>query len=101
LVLEDSDGTVVTRTPLIVHEDGSLTYAGDVPQGQSVSLSFGNREAILRESRSMHGYESDVLLLFSCVGRRAFLGRSYMDKSLTPFTDTPNSGFYTYGEVLN
>ncbi|MBP7062805.1 FIST N-terminal domain-containing protein [Ferrovibrio sp.] len=102
----------LVRTVLKVDEaNGSMTFAGDVPQGWSGQLMRGNfnqlvagaEQAALAASQRAAGIEGDRLaLLISCIGRKLLMGQRVVDeaeevKAILP--DMPLIGFYSYGEI--
>ena len=101
LLLQAEGGMQLARTPLEVHEDGSFTFAGSVPEGQFVKLSFGNRTRLIDQSIYETPKASGSSFIYSCMGRRAFLGAEEIEHTLLPFSQHANCGFFTLGEILN
>jgi len=108
LLLKRPDGSEVHRTFLSVDFDtGSLTFAGDVPQGSRVrfSSSFGY-EIIeksveqLQEFHSLHP-EADLVLIFSCTARHQVAGPMVNDEiaAAMELWNAPFIGLFTYGEI--
>lgn len=99
------------RTLLAIdRESGSLTFAGDVPEGTTVRLMHANYEQLVTgagnaaaECIADGGGDCDFAFLISCVGRKLLLG-SNTDLEIeavveTLGSDVPCSGFYSYGEI--
>ncbi len=111
-VRTEGSSTPVVRTILAVCEkDGSLTFAGDVPQGSHARLmkanfnrlidgAHGAADACRRNTLSRH---PDLAILISCVGRKLVLKQRVEEEVeavrdvLGP--DTALTGFYSYGEI--
>ncbi len=104
------DGHLV-RTILGMDEEAqSLTFAGDVPQGQRVQLMQANFDRLVDGAEdaaasalqmSLEG--ADLVVAISCVGRRLVLGERTEDEleaTLHVLPDgTQQVGFYSYGEI--
>lgn len=104
------------RAALAVDEtDGSVTFAGDVPQGSIVRLTEvvpeglleGTQESIRRAAGNWRGGRPAMALFFGCVARKWILGsraeeeaevlRRTMAELHLAATDL--AGFYAYGEI--
>lgn len=107
LVLE-KDGVSVGRAVLSKHDDGSLTFAGNIKEGEFVRFGIGNIEMILRDNdyniRTMQErlkYKTEAIFIYSCSGRRRFMNK-YMENELEVLTTLGDvSGFFTYGEFFH
>ena len=83
LLLEDpSGGDGLVRTVLAVDEAaGSMTFAGDVPQGAQARLMKANFDLLVdgacgsasASSRRLDGSRAELAILISCVGRKLVL----------------------------
>lgn len=105
----DKDELVV-RTILAVNQDeGSMTFAGDIPQGARVRFMRANFDKITAAAAdaAMQTLTSDALpqlaLLVSCVGRKLIL-QSRTDDEVEAVDEifggkTLLTGFYSYGEI--
>ncbi len=109
LQLELPDEGTVTRTILGVDEsEGSMTFAGDIPEGLVTQI-MNSTEADLIESAGQAGREAAIAsgtqfaLLVSCVGRRLLLkdrSREEVAKVREALGEkVPTHGFYSYGEL--
>jgi hypothetical protein len=102
----------VVRTILGVDEEkGSLTFAGDVPQGHQARLMKANVDRLIdgatgaaNRSHEVVGSSSpELAVLISCVGRRLVLGQRIEEevesvrRVLGP--GATQLGFYSYGEI--
>jgi len=106
------DDTVLVRTVLGVNDDaGSMTFAGDIPEGSMITLMRANFDRIIEASgdsalhaRSTQGGEAPSLCLaISCVGRRLVLGERAEEELEACMEILPPGsrqvGFYSYGEI--
>ncbi len=111
LTLEDGISSVV-RTILSVNEaNGSMVFAGDIPQGSNVRLmkaSFdrlidGASDAAEMSSMSLRDSNPDLAILISCVGRKLVL-KQRVEEELEAIRTVLGpqavmTGFYSYGEI--
>ena len=102
----------LVRTILAIDEnEGSLVFAGDVPEGSYARLMKANVERLIdgahgaaNSSYEAVGSESpDLAILISCVGRKLVL-RQRVEEELDSVREvlgagTTLSGFYSYGEI--
>jgi hypothetical protein len=102
----------VTRTILSVDEgSGSMTFAGDVPEGSRVRLMKANHDKLVDGAEGAasacgapsEGRDSSFALLVSCVGRKLVLGQR-VEEEVEAVADvlgaqTMLTGFYSYGEL--
>lgn len=98
------------RNLLSVEDDGSLVFQGSVPEGSSIRLMIGTKEACLdatqraleEAKRGLRGLQSKLVLVFDSVSRYTLLGRrakQELEIIQAGFgSDTPVVGLYTYGE---
>jgi hypothetical protein len=91
-------------------EDGSITFAGEVPEGAMVSLTCGDTASILEASQKaaqlaladLGGRSPAVIFCYSCMARKIVLGRRTLEEierirtAIGP--EVPILGFYSYGE---
>jgi diguanylate cyclase (GGDEF)-like protein len=102
------EGVSTGRAVLYKHDDGSLTFAGNIEEGEIVRFGLGNAEVILRSGnyhlrsileKSMH--QPETFFIYSCMARRRFIGH-YIEKEIQPYAKTaPTAGFFTYGEFYH
>lgn len=110
-VWSSDGGEPMVRTILGVDEaNGSMTFAGDVPEGHFCRLMKTSIDALVegasdaaRRSVSVSGSESATLaLLISCVGRKLIL-RNRVDEEVDVIADELSNAaitsFYSYGEI--
>jgi hypothetical protein len=108
----DEDSDTIVRTVLAVDDDkGSMTFAGDIPEGCYVRLMKANFDKLIdganlaAEHTQVKGAsEGDRLaVLISCVGRKLILGQR-IDEEVEAVQavlggGSTISGFYSYGEI--
>lgn len=112
LSLIGADGRRLVRTILAVDDAaGSLTFAGDIPQGAQVQLMKANFDRLIdgasqasdEAHRAVERKRPALALLISCVGRRLVL-KQRIEEELDAVQETigagvPLCGFYSYGEI--
>jgi hypothetical protein len=104
----------LVRTVLAVDETaGTMTFAGDIPQGSTAQLMRANFDRIIaaagessvqaRPQEVRQGNSPTLSIAISCVGRRLILGERIEEELeaahdvLSP--DDHQIGFYSYGEL--
>lgn len=105
-----SDAKLRVRTVLAIDEAaGSMTFAGDIPEGWLAQLMRANSDRLITgaaESAAMapRGAAGDTLAVaISCVGRRLVLGERAEEETEAGLNALPEGarqiGFYSYGEI--
>jgi hypothetical protein len=103
----------IVRTVLAVdREAGSMTFAGDVPEGWTAQLMRGSFDRLAAGAASaakqaavgMQDSNGDqVAVLVSCIGRRLLMGQQTTDEVEAAGQELgsgmPRIGFYSYGEI--
>lgn len=108
-LLSNAADSGVVRSLLAVREDeGSMVFAGDIPEGSLVRLMKANFDrlvdgAIAAAEAGMGSEPPDFALLVSCVGRRVVM-RQRIEEELEGVHEVlgrgvPSAGFYSYGEI--
>ena len=111
LLLKNSE-TALVRTVLSVNEaDGSMVFAGDLPQGEYVRLMKANFDRLIDGANgaaemskiSLRDSNPDLAILISCVGRKLVL-KQRVEEELEIIREVIGShasmtGFYSYGEI--
>ena len=104
--------TSLVRTVLSVNEvDGSMVFAGDIPQGEYVRLMKANFDRLIDGANdaaemskiSLENSDPDLAILISCVGRKLVL-KQRVEEELEIIREvigarTTMAGFYSYGEI--
>ncbi len=114
LHLEGKDGVdvEVVRTLLATNEkDQSMTFAGDLPEGNKVSLMKANFDRLIdgaanaatMSTESLANSSPEIAILISCVGRKLVLKDRIEEETEAVKErlggDTIITGFYSYGEI--
>jgi hypothetical protein len=110
-VLDDPNYNVVLRASVSINEkDGSIRFAGEIPEGAMVRLTCGDLKCTLEAAGRAAGmalldlgnYSPAIVFFFSCMARRTLLGRRTEEEvekvRLVAGPDVPILGFYSYGE---
>ena len=112
VISEKEGGDGLVRTILNIDEnDQSMTFAGNIPEGNSAQLMRANFDRLI-DGASNAANQSTILgqnqspelaLLVSCVGRRLVLGQRIEDEleevGDVLGDDCTTAGFYSYGEI--
>lgn len=113
LSLRTSEGeTGVVRTILSINEeDQSMTFAGDVPEGDYARLMKANFDRLIDGAtgaakichEAIGSSSPDLAILISCVGRKMVL-KQRIEEEVEGVRDilgyrTVLTGFYSYGEI--
>jgi hypothetical protein len=108
LQLQRENKHPVMRTPMWANiNDGSIVFAGSLPQGSKVKLSLlPGFEVIDATKIEFLKYqkiqpEVDALLVFSCAGRQISLGPYVSEEvdGIKKIWNAPLVGFFCYGEI--
>ncbi len=105
------DAEPVVRTILSIDEnDGSMVFAGEMPEGAYVNLMKANFDRLIdaaataaEQTLQNPDKKPDLAILVSCVGRRLALGQR-IDEEIEAAKEifgehTFMTGFYSYGEI--
>jgi len=102
----------VLRAPMALDEaDGSVTFAGEIPEGSTICLCTGgmsdnllnaSAEAARRAVDALSGTFPSMIFFYSCMARKIILGPLAGEETQRVSTAVgrgiPVIGFYTYGE---
>jgi hypothetical protein len=103
--------TELVRTILSIDEkEGSMTFAGDIPQSQKGRFMMANFDRIVDgaghaalKAKEVGDAEPEFVLMISCVGRKLVLGQRIEDEVEAVIEvlgkDAVYSGFYSNGEL--
>jgi hypothetical protein len=107
-ILNDNDEPLVRTILSINEEDGSMVFAGNMPEGVTIRFMRSNLDQLINRAEEASKRvtdcvdDPDLLLVMNCVGRKIILGQrrgeeiEALSKSLKG--NTILAGFYTYGE---
>jgi anti-sigma regulatory factor (Ser/Thr protein kinase) len=105
-LIAQRNGLPVARAVIQKHKDGSLSFAGNLYEGDVVKLGFGNVELIMNNPveslfNSCNIKDTQTFFIYSCMARRRYMP-SMVDIEIKPFSViAPTSGFFTYGEFYH
>jgi hypothetical protein len=104
LLIERNDVNIA-RAVIAKHSDNSLSFAGNLSQGDQVRLGFGNAEMIMNESintfKHIYEHEIESFFIYSCMARRRYMP-GFVEMEIKPFAKTATTcGFFTYGEFFH
>jgi hypothetical protein len=112
LCILGNDGSQLVRTILGIDESkGSMTFAGDIPQGANVQFMMSNFDRLIdgatlaaEDNLARLGkYDAQLVLMVSCVGRKLVLAQRIeeeVEAVYELFGDRPvYFGFYSNGEL--
>ena len=103
-LISKRNGIEVARAVLSKHDDGSLSFAGNLHQGDKVQFGYGDPLEILERSddifNELKEKPSEVIFIYSCMARRHFMSDLIEQETLPLHHIAPSSGFFTYGEFF-
>ena len=111
LAVFNDDGSFYLRAAMVCNEeDGTILFAGDIPEGATVQLSHASRDAIVEATRAVAGKTASMYpgarptaaITFTCASRKQILGsRTKEEYQILQqnFPDLQLAGFYGYGEI--
>ncbi len=92
----------IARAVLAKNSDGSLTFAGNIKEGETVRIGFGNVEKILKDSyktlEKLNNKPVESIFIYSCMARRRFMPKSITVEIEPLQRVAPTAGFFSYGE---
>ncbi|MGD0826478.1 MAG: FIST N-terminal domain-containing protein [Desulfobaccales bacterium] len=101
---------LLRATMSVNREDGSISFAGEIPEGAMVRMTCGDTDAILEATgravelaqEDLGGRSPVMAFFYSCMARRIVLGRRTKEEiehiRQKVGREIPILGFYTYGE---
>ncbi|WP_428738099.1 HD domain-containing phosphohydrolase [Sulfurimonas sp.] len=105
LVFKSGDIDVARALVAVDYENGSITFAGKIPEGTKVRFGFVDIDTI--ENKNIHYLKqnnsttNEVTFVYACAARRQVLG-GFIDKEIHTLSSIgPTSGFITYGEFFH
>lgn len=107
LIIQKDDVTL-GRAVIAKHDDGSLTFAGNIDEYEIVRFGVGDIDSILNNaSYFAHSFleksqcRVEAVFIYSCMARRRFLDK-YAHREIESITQLgATSGFFTYGQFFH
>jgi hypothetical protein len=105
LIKIDNHGVNVARAVLGKSDEGTLQFAGNLSNGETVQIGVGDLDTILNQSKdNLLKYINksvETTFIYSCMARRRFLYNS-VNLEVRPFNSiSRNVGFFTDGEFFS
>ncbi len=105
LIFNDGNTSVARGLVTFNKEIGSITFAGNIPQGVEVKFGFGDIEHIRKKNThrllEKYKYTQESMFVYTCAGRCHMLGEFVNDEITTLNSLAPTTGFVTYGEFFH
>ncbi len=108
--LPNGEGSVVRTVLSVDHDEQSMTFAGDIPQGARARFMMANFDRLIDgaqgaadQSAALMDGDAELAILISCVGRKLVLDQR-VEEEVEGVRDALGDrpalcGFYSYGEV--
>ncbi len=98
-------GIHIARAVIARHPDNSLTFAGNLREGDRVRLGFGNANLIMHPSheasRGFYHDNIETFFIYVCMARRRYMP-GFVETEIQPFAEAATTaGFFTYGEFYH
>lgn len=98
-------GVDIARSMISLSDDDGIIYAGEVPEGKEVRFGVGSPSMLRESAHESYNLASsnpiEGMFIYSCIARKAFLGKA-LENELSPLAKiAPLSGFFTYGEFYH
>lgn len=103
-LVQTIDGVVTARAALTKHEDGSLSFAGNIKEGSQVQFGHGDVQLIIEKGlesiKSIIQAPIESIFIYSCMARKALL-KDDINLEILPLKEiAPVSGFFANGEFF-
>ena len=104
------DHFLLRASMAVNHEEGSITFAGDVPEGTMVHLTCGDKASLLEATEKairlaideLEGANPVMAFFYSCMARKILLGQQTKEEfervNSKLGKNVPILGFYSFGE---
>lgn len=104
------DYFLLRATMSVNRKDGSISFAGEIPEGSTVHITCGDSASLLEAAKKagrlalaeLEERRPVMLFIYSCMARRIVLGRHTKEEidciREAAGLDLPVLGFYSYGE---
>ena len=96
------DGINTARAVLTKHDDGSLSFAGNIAEGSQVQFGHGDVQLIIEKGldniKNIIDSPIESIFMYSCMARKALLHND-INLEILPLREIATiSGFFAYGE---
>ena len=107
---DSGDYYLLRATMSVDRQEGSIRFAGEIPEGASVHLTCGDNSSILEATseaarlanEELGDIQPQMIFFYSCMARKIILGQRTNEELARVRrlfgVDVPIIGFYTYGE---
>ncbi len=101
-----NEGVEIARAPIAIdRRKGSVTFAGEIPEGTDVRFGYANVEQIVYRNQKVLAEtfkrKEEGIYVYSCAARRRMLGNFLNDELHGIDQIAPTAGFVTYGEFFH
>ncbi len=104
LIMQEG-GIDIARSMVSLSNGEGIIYAGEVPEGKEVRFGIGSPSMLNESAYKSYDFARNSpiegLFLYSCIARKAFLGKVLEDEFFPLSKIAPLSGFFTYGEFYH
>jgi len=98
----DMNGFKKARAVTAKHDDGSLSFAGNISEGEYAYLGIGEVKTILSTPiKEVDNIHVESFFIYSCMARRRFIPDLIYQEIESLANMAPTSGFFTYGEFYS
>jgi diguanylate cyclase (GGDEF)-like protein len=98
------DSMSIARVAFRCHNDGSMSFLGNIETGDKVQFGYGNINMIINNSlnivNSLENKPIQGIFIYSCSVRRSFMQNNIKLETLPLNNIAPAYGFFTYGEFF-
>jgi len=98
-IIIERDSMVFARAVTQKHDDGSVSYAGELQEGDTIQFGIANANTIAFKTPNIAN-NIGVNYIYSCVARRVFMPELIHNELVPYASQAPTSGFFTYGEFF-
>ncbi len=103
-LLAERNGLQVARAPMLLHHDGSISFAGSFTEGESVTIAYGDVAHIIGQSQAefhrLPATDAEALFVYTCAGRSNYL-QDHVHRELEALSGHNCSGCFSYGEIFH
>ncbi|WP_345979867.1 diguanylate cyclase [Sulfurimonas sp. HSL3-2] len=101
LIIHETD-IDIARSMIALTDDGGIVYAGEIPEGKEVRFGVGSPNMLATAALGNYNlalsHPIEGMFLYSCIARKAFLGKGVLCEFFPLSKIAPLAGFFTYGE---